>query len=96
MGFSISIEPRDWGKMCKAALKTEVLGGGANEMTLVRLLDEMEGRQRRWHADEGMYTEERIRMFGAKDDCRQKPEAALCLRSIESVRGMVRGMDWGD
>ncbi|KAF2637062.1 hypothetical protein P280DRAFT_472579 [Massarina eburnea CBS 473.64] len=96
MGFNVELEPRDWKRMCKTALKTEVLGGGGFQMPLAKLLDEFEKRQRRWHADKSMNSEERTRIFGAHDTCKGRGEMAMCLRMVHSVRKMIGTMKWED
>lgn len=91
MGFDIELEPKDWRKLAKQALKTEVLGGGCNMAPLSALLDELEKRQLTWHADETMQTPERTRMFGGHEGpCRD----AVCLKMVEQVRRMVVNMRW--
>lgn len=102
MGFEIELEPKEWRRLCKKALKTEVLGGGHYRMPLVRLLDEMEERQDRWHADQAMQSEERAAMFGERKgegECEEGvggAGGALCLRMAHSVRRMIGTMAWED
>ncbi|KAF1956258.1 hypothetical protein CC80DRAFT_413890 [Byssothecium circinans] len=96
MGFNIELEPRDWRRMCKAALKTEVLGGGGNKMPLVKLLDDFEKRQRTWHMDKSMQTDERTKIFGTHNDCKGRGEMAMCLRMVHQVRKMIDTLKWED
>lgn len=98
MGFDLELDPKDWKRLCKKALKTEVLGGGHYQMPLVRLLDEMEERQDRWHVDQALQSHERTAMFGkkmAKGEC-EDGGGALCLRMAHSVRRMIGTMAWED
>ncbi|PVI02044.1 hypothetical protein DM02DRAFT_317477 [Periconia macrospinosa] len=97
MGFDIELAPKDWSRMCKAALKTEVLGGGKYQTPLVKLLDEMEERQHRWHEDKTTRSKERSDMFGTPTGkCLGKDGEALCMRMANSVRVMVSAMKWED
>ncbi|KAF1364677.1 hypothetical protein EJ07DRAFT_161670 [Lizonia empirigonia] len=56
LGFDVRLQPGVWRVLVKAALRTEVLGGGRNAEPLGVLLDEAEERQRRWCA-QGVFGE---------------------------------------
>lgn len=56
MGFDVPLQPAVWRVLVKAALRTEVLGGGSNAEPLGVLLDEAEARQTRWRA-QGVFGE---------------------------------------
>lgn len=94
MGFDIQLEGKDWKKLAKQALRTEVLGGGCNKRPLVWLLEEMEKRQKRWHEDHDSNREERERMWGSHDECHNKGEEATCLKMIKQIRTMIGRMKW--
>ncbi|KAF1975059.1 hypothetical protein BU23DRAFT_87051 [Bimuria novae-zelandiae CBS 107.79] len=93
MGYDIDLDPRDWRKLAKQMLKTEVMGGGHNPTSLVRLLEEVEERQHKWHFDKSMHAEERTRLFGAENMCKEG-EGAICLRMVGQLRNMVNQMKW--
>lgn len=94
MGFDIKLEAKDWRKLAKQMLKTEVLGGGRNPNSLWALLEQLEARQRRWHTDVSMHTEERTKLFGAHNMCRSKGDDAVCLRMVNQTRLMINQMNW--
>ncbi|CAG5156996.1 uncharacterized protein ALTATR162_LOCUS4789 [Alternaria atra] len=58
MGFNIEIEGRDWKKLVKTALKTEVYGGGSNPRPLLDLVKESEARQETWHNGRHSWSDE--------------------------------------
>ncbi|ORY13494.1 hypothetical protein BCR34DRAFT_264339 [Clohesyomyces aquaticus] len=93
MGFDVELEAGEWRRLAKKALKTEVLGGGSNLTPLTALLDQMEARQRRWHAECG-HGEERERLFGKQRECEKPEEEAMCLKMINQVRTMIGRMEW--
>lgn len=66
MGFNIEIGPRDYQRLAKTALKTEIYGNGGNPMPLLELIKEAEERQQRWHSDVHMHGAEREHMFGPR------------------------------
>ncbi|KAJ4353452.1 uncharacterized protein N0V89_005181 [Didymosphaeria variabile] len=94
MGYDINLDPQDWKKLAKQMLRTEVIGGGHNPMPLLGLVEELEKRQHRWHHDVSMHTEERRKLFGAENLCRNKGDEAMCLRMIGHIRIMVEQMKW--
>ncbi|KAL5394816.1 hypothetical protein PMIN04_000383 [Paraphaeosphaeria minitans] len=94
MGYDLSLDAQDWKRLAKQMLKTEVMGGGHNLTSLLGVVEELEKRQRRWHQDTSMYTEERIKMFGAENMCRNEGDQAMCLRMMSHIRTMVERMDW--
>lgn len=94
MSFNVQLEPSDWKRFAKQGLRLEVLGGGQNTNPLIRLVNAMETRQRRWHADESMHTEEREKIFGKFDLCKNRGENATCLRMVSQIKAMIVAMNW--
>ncbi|KAL1607882.1 hypothetical protein SLS60_002820 [Paraconiothyrium brasiliense] len=94
MGYDLNLDPQDWKKLAKQMLRTEVVGGGQNPMPLLGLVEELEKRQHRWHTDPSMDTEERKKLFGAENMCKNKGDEAMCLRMIGHIRNMVEQMKW--
>ncbi|KAL5393373.1 hypothetical protein DPSP01_000194 [Paraphaeosphaeria sporulosa] len=94
MGYDLNLDAQDWKRLAKQMLKTEVVGGGHNPTPLLGVVGELEKRQRRWHQDTSMHTEERTKMFGADNMCRNKGDQAMCLRMLSQIRIMVERMDW--
>lgn len=64
MGFNIDLEPKDWRRIVKTALRTEIYGGGSSQRPLMDLLKEIELRQEKWHQEKKFWTEERRHIFG--------------------------------
>jgi hypothetical protein len=58
MGFNIELEAKDWRRIVKTALKTEVYGGGSNFRPLLDLVKESETRQEEWHKNKFAWSEE--------------------------------------
>jgi hypothetical protein len=69
MGFNIELEAKDWRRIVKTALKTEVYGGGSNPRPLLDLVKESEGRQDRWHENKLLWTDEMKRLHGREHEC---------------------------
>jgi len=96
MGFNIELEGKEWRRVVKKAVRTEVLGGGTNSVPLKLMLDLFEQRQRRWHTDHAQMPEPdaRIQMFGEQNVCASDGRDATCLRMVASVRSMIDHMRW--
>lgn len=94
MGYDLKLDPHDWRKLAKQMLRTEVLGGGHNPIPLIKIVEDLESRQERWHADRSVHIEERTRLFGAENMCSSTSENALCLRMAGQIRVMIDKMDW--
>ncbi len=67
MGFNVDLEAKDWKRLVKTALKTEVYGGGSNPRPLTDLLKEAEIRQMAWHKIMGSLPEREQMFPGSKD-----------------------------
>lgn len=91
MGFDIQLEAREWSKIVKTALRTEVWGGGSNTRPLVGLLSETEERQRRWHADPGMWKDEMGHSSRVEDCVTGGSCEAL---GAEQIRRAIEGLAW--
>jgi len=94
MGFTIELEPKEWRKLSKRAIRAEVFGGGSNPNPLCSVLDKMEERQHTWH-EQG--DPEIKKLFGVHEDAQGNclvPEGAQCIRMINQVRRMIKNMDW--
>jgi hypothetical protein len=92
MGFNIEIEARDWKRLAKTALKTEIYGNGSNPQPLLQLVKEAEERQKRWHEDAEYHCAEREHLFGKRNagDTEKKCEAL----GAEHIRRMIGNLDW--
>ncbi|KAF2131408.1 hypothetical protein P153DRAFT_364996 [Dothidotthia symphoricarpi CBS 119687] len=64
MGFDVDLEPQDWKRLVKTALRMEVYGGAGRALWLMGLLSEAEQRQKRWHSEGEFQCEERRRLVG--------------------------------
>ncbi|OCK86398.1 hypothetical protein K432DRAFT_376718 [Lepidopterella palustris CBS 459.81] len=95
MSFNIELGAEDWRKLAKKAVRTEVWGNGSNPTPLIRVVEQMELRQERWHAHNSGQME-RGHIFG---NCgglvpsEQQPDRT-CLRMVNLVRKMIDTMDW--
>jgi hypothetical protein len=96
MGFDIELEGKEWRRLVKNAVKTEVLGGGTNPVPLKLMLDLFEQRQRRWHTNHAQMPQmdARIQIFGAQNACASDGSDAMCLRMVASVRSMINHLRW--
>lgn len=93
MGFNIELEPDVWKKLVKAALRTEVFGGGSNPAPLQGLIREAEERQKRWHSDESLGGEAR-RLWG-KERCANEGDKNVCQSlGSEHIRRAIGMLDW--
>jgi hypothetical protein len=98
MRFVVELEPAEWRKFAKCAVRKEVYGGGANPRPLVGILNEMEERQKRWH--DGLSGTPGKGLFGATCKVRQREremggkEEANCLLMIKQVRRMINALDF--
>jgi len=91
MGFNIQLEAREWSKIVKTALRTEVWGGGSNTKPLVELLAETEERQRRWHAEPDLWKEEMGHLKGGRKCAREGICEAL---GAEHIRRSIEELVW--
>jgi hypothetical protein len=92
MGFNIEIEAREFKRLAKTALRTEVYGNGSNPQPLLQLVKEAEQRQKRWHEDEENHCAEREHLFGKRTpgDTSKKCEAL----GAEQIRRMIGNLNW--
>ena len=92
MGFNIDIEAKDWKRLAKTALRTEVFGNGSNPRSLLQLVDEAEARQKRWHENKGYCTTERRQLFGERhqDDTPKDCEAL----ASQHIRRAIGNLQW--
>jgi hypothetical protein len=92
MGFNIEIEAKDWKRLAKTALKTEVYGNGSNQRPLLHLIKETEDRQKRWHENKEYWIQERRHLFGERntDDTRRNCEAL----GADQIRRVLANLKW--
>jgi hypothetical protein len=90
MGFNI--EAREFRRLAKTALRTEVYGNGSNPQPLLQLVQEAEQRQKRWHEDKDNNRAEREHLFGKRTpgDTSKKCEAL----GAEHIRRMIGHLNW--
>lgn len=92
MGFNIDLEARDWKKLVKTALKTEVYGGGSNTRPLHDLLRESEVRQEKWHRDQSLWKEEMKHFPRQETDC-DTTKGCEAL-GADHIRRAIDSLDW--
>jgi len=92
MGFNIELEPRDWRKLVKTALKTEVYGGGSNPRPLLDLVKESETRQKMWHKGRFSWTDEMEQMRPERQDC--DPSQGCEALGAEHIKRMIDNLKW--
>lgn len=91
MAFRVEIEPRDYQRLAKTALKTEVYGNGSNPMPLLQLIKEAEDRQQRWHDDIDMHCAEREHLFGKRtEEMKKKKCQAIGADMARAMIGNLR------
>jgi hypothetical protein len=90
MGFNIELEAKDWKRMVKTALKSEIYGNGSNPQPLLTLVEEAVKRQKRWHEDEEFYCAERRHLFGERNENAKKKCHALGADHIKHVIGCLK------
>ncbi|KAF2202727.1 hypothetical protein GQ43DRAFT_439464 [Delitschia confertaspora ATCC 74209] len=92
MALNIDLEPKEWRKFVKRAVRSEVLGEGSNRTSLRGVVDQVEQRQHKWHEEGGH--QEKAKIFGTCSvrygDCRD----LTCLRMISQIRTMIETMQW--
>ncbi|KAJ4367381.1 hypothetical protein N0V83_006963 [Neocucurbitaria cava] len=95
MGFNIDLEAKDWTRIVKTALKTEIHGGGSNPRPLMDLLKEIEARQERWHNDKEFWSEERIHMFGGtRLECKDKDTKPCEALGADHIRRAINRLNF--
>ncbi|CAE7012541.1 hypothetical protein CFE70_002237 [Pyrenophora teres f. teres 0-1] len=92
MGFNIELEPKDWRKLVKNALKTEIYGGGSNPRPLLDLVKESEARQEMWHRDRHAWNEEVEQLRPERQDC--DPSQTCEALGAEHIRKMIDRLKW--
>ena len=93
MGFNIDLEARDWRKIVKGALKTEVYGGGSNQRPLKDLIKEAEARQLRWHSEKDCWPDGRRRLFSHQEHESHKSGRCEAL-GAHRLQWSIDNLDW--
>ncbi|RMZ69112.1 C6 finger domain [Pyrenophora seminiperda CCB06] len=92
MGFNVELEPQDWRKLVKTALRTEVHGGGSNPRPLLDLVKESETRQEMWHKDRYAWTEEMQQLHRGRQDC--DPSQGCEALGAKHIRTTIENLNW--
>jgi hypothetical protein len=92
MGFNIELEPKDWRRLVKTALKTEIYGNGSNARPLLDLVKESEMRQVKWHNDRRSWVDEMIQIHGGREEC-QDSEGCNAL-GAQHIRRAIDNLKW--
>lgn len=91
MSFNVELGPRDYQRLAKAGLKTEIYGNGTNPMPFLQLIKEAEERQQRWHEDAGMHCAEREHLFGKRTEKMAKSKCqAIGADLLRTMIGNLR------
>ncbi|KAF2833218.1 hypothetical protein CC86DRAFT_278989 [Ophiobolus disseminans] len=92
MGFNIEIEPGDWKRLAKTALKAELYGKGSNPRPLLQLVTDAEERQKRWHEDKWHQCVKNRHLFGGRhpSDAKKSCEAL----GADHIRRVVSNLKW--
>ncbi|KAL1792097.1 hypothetical protein ACET3X_009848 [Alternaria dauci] len=93
MGFNIEIEGKDWKKLVKTALKTEVYGGGSNPRPLLDLVKESETRQENWHNNRHSWSDEMKQLHGGRPECDNS--GACEALGAQHIRRAIDNLRWG-
>ncbi|RAR07044.1 hypothetical protein DDE82_002986 [Stemphylium lycopersici] len=92
MCFNIELEAKDWRRLVKTALRTEVYGGGSNPQPLLDLVKESEVRQEKWHNDEHAWNEEMKQLHAGRADC-DKSKGCEAL-GAQHIRRAIDNLKW--
>ncbi|EMD91749.1 hypothetical protein COCC4DRAFT_30331 [Bipolaris maydis ATCC 48331] len=92
MGFNIELEPKDWRRLVKTALKTEVYGKGSNPRPLLDLVKKSEMRQEEWHNDRHSWVDEMIQLHGGRKECHVS-EGCEAL-GAQHIRRAIDNLKW--
>jgi hypothetical protein len=92
MGFNIEIEGKDWKKLVKTALKTEVYGGGSNPRPLLDLLKEIETRQESWHNNRHSWSDEMKQLHAGRHEC--DSSTACEALGAQHIRRAIGNLRW--
>jgi hypothetical protein len=92
MGFNIELEAKDWKRIVKTALKTEVYGGGSNARPLLDLVKESEERQEGWHNNRDSWNDEMKQLHAGKSEC----DAAKGCEALGAhhIRRTIDNLKW--
>lgn len=92
MSFEVELEASEWRRMARQAVKTDVMGKGGDGPTFLKVIEDLERRQMRWHEDPEM-TNSRVHLFGAErvhdTSCKTEFE---CLRHLGICKEVIRNM----
>ncbi|KAK3078483.1 hypothetical protein LTS18_007400 [Coniosporium uncinatum] len=93
--FAVELEPDEWRSMSKRVVKVEVVGNSeTQENSLLGLVEKLEKRQQRWHADPEK-TEEALRLMGINRCAEMAVKGDYyCLRFTGMVKDMIDMMTW--
>ena len=92
MGFNIDLEAKEWKRIVKATLKTELYGNGSNPQPLLQLLNMCEMRQEVWHSDRTGWTDEMERLYGDKEE---GPVHGCCKAlGARDIRKWIDKLNW--
>jgi hypothetical protein len=92
MGFNIELEAKDWRRIVKTALKTEVYGGGSNPRPLLDLVRESEDRQQKWHEDGLSWSEEMKHLHGRGHECDKTQDCETL--GARHIRRAIDNLKW--
>ncbi|KAI5374667.1 hypothetical protein J4E82_006535 [Alternaria postmessia] len=92
MGFNIEIEGKDWKKLVKTALKTEVYGGGSNPRPLLDLVKESEARQESWHTKNHSWSDEMKQLHAGRPECDNS--GACEALGAQHIRRAINNLRW--
>ncbi|CAI9633704.1 unnamed protein product [Alternaria burnsii] len=92
MGFNIEIEGKDWKKLVKTALKTEVYGGGSNPRPLLDLVKESEARQESWHTKSHSWSDEMKQLHAGRSGCDNS--GACEALGAQHIRRAINNLRW--
>jgi len=92
MGFNIEIEAKDWRRLVKTALKTEIYGGGSNPRPLLDLVKESEARQETWHNGNHSWSDEMRQLHAGRPEC--DSSAGCEALGAQHIRRVINNLNW--
>ena len=94
MAFDVDFSVAEWRTMARKVVKQKVLEGTEFENSLLGIVEELESRQRNWHA-KPLLAEFRHGLSCMKDDC-SVDERHTCLQMVSRIKVAIEKLELND